>query len=190
MVSNYKEVLYDNERLETERLILRKSTKSDAPDILEYASDEETVKFLEWPGAKTVDEVLSGIINFHWSNPGVWAIELKESQKCIGTIDIRVEPAHDKCGLGYVLNRGYWNEGYMTEALIAVLALCFDKLDLNRVEAVHYAGNESSGKVMEKCGMKFEGVSEQAKKVKGIFRDVARYGITKAHWLFQRSLHE
>ena len=113
MVENYKEILYDNARMETERFILRKATKEDASDILEYASDEETVKYLDWAGAKTLDEALQGVINYHWSNPGIWVIELKENHKCIGAIDIRVEPDHDKAGFGYVLNRGYWNKGYM-----------------------------------------------------------------------------
>jgi len=48
MVENFKEILYDNERLETERLTLRKSTKDDALDILEYGSDANTVKYLDW----------------------------------------------------------------------------------------------------------------------------------------------
>jgi ribosomal-protein-alanine N-acetyltransferase len=182
MVDNYKEILYDNQNLETKRLKLRKATKMDIYDMLEYASDSETVKYLDWEGAETKDEVLKGVIDFHWSNPGIWVIELKETQKCIGTIDIRLRPEHEKAEFGYVLNRNYWNKGYMTEVLSSILQLCFSKLDLNRVESLHYVGNESSGKVMEKCGMKFEGISEQGVKIKGIFRDVVRYGIIKDQW--------
>ena len=66
----------------------------------------------------------------------------------------------------------------MTEALSAVLKLCFEKLKLNRVESTHYVGNEGSGKVMAKCGMKLEGVGKQEEKIKGVFRDVVHYGIT------------
>jgi len=65
MVENYKEVLYDNARLEIERLVLRKAKKNDVLDMLEYASDDETVKYLDWAGAKTEDEILKGIIDFH-----------------------------------------------------------------------------------------------------------------------------
>ena len=182
MVKNYNEVLYDNEKMETNRLILRKSTKSDALDIIEYGSDEETVKYLDWAGVKTADEALEGIVNYHWPNPGIWVIELKENHKCIGSIDLRIKPEHEKCEFGYVLNRKYWNNGYMTEVLSALLKLCFDDLDLNRAEAFHYVGNEGSGRVMQKCGMIFEGISEQGLKIKGTFRDVVRYGVTKKHW--------
>ena len=91
-------------------------------------------------------------------------------------------PEHDRASFGYVLNRSYWGNGYMTEALSSVLRLCFEKLELNRVEADHYAGNEGSGKVMQKTGMKLEGVAKQQVKVKGVFHDVAHYGITREEW--------
>jgi len=183
MVENYKEVLYDNEVLETSRLILRKFKKCDVGDILEYGSDPETLKYLEWEGVTTTSEAMQGIVDYYWSTPGIFAIELKENKKCIGCIDLRLIPEHEKSGFGYVLNRAYWNLGYMTEALSAVLALCFEKLELNRVESNFYAGNEGSGHVMKKCGMEFEGVSKQELKVKGVFHDVNRYGITKERWL-------
>jgi ribosomal-protein-alanine N-acetyltransferase len=182
MIENYKEILYDNQNIETKRLKLRKATKNDVLDMLEYASDAETVKYLDWTGAKTTDEIIKGIIDFHWSNPGVWVIELRGIQKCIGTIDIRIKPEHEKAEFGFVLNRNFWNKGYMTEVLSVILELCFVGLDLNRVESFHYVGNEGSGKVMQKCGMKFEGISEKAVIIKGIFRDIVRYGITKEHW--------
>ena len=75
----------------------------------------------------------------------------------------------------------------MTEALSAVLMLCFEKLELNRVEAGHYVGNEGSGRVMEKCGMELEGIGRQYEKIKGVFRDDVFYGITRDRWLSLRS---
>jgi len=186
MVKNYKEVLYDNETLDAKNILLRKFKKEDAEDVFEYGSDEETLKYLVWDGLKTIDDAKAAIIDYYWSQPGIFAIELKENKKCIGCIDLRLEAEHEKSSFGYVLNRKFWGKGYMTEALSAVLRLCFEKLDLNRVEIVHFIGNEASGKVMKKCGMELEGIFKQEVKVKGIFRDVAHYGITKERWL---SLH-
>jgi len=188
MIKNYKEVLYDNQTLDAERIVLRKFKKSDAADILVYGSDEETLKFLVWNGLKTIEEAQSAIIEFYWARQGFFAIELKESGKCIGCIDLRLEPEHEKSSFGYVLNREYWGNGYMTEALFAVLSLGFDKLDLNRIESTHYVGNEGSGKVMKKCGMVFEGIGKQEVKVKNIFHDVVHYGITKKLWLDNRTV--
>ena len=186
MVENDIEVLYDHETLECDRITLRRFKKEDADDILEYASDEETLKYLIWDGVHTVDEARQAIVNYYWSRPGIYAIVLKENRKCIGCFDIRLEPEHEKAGFGYVLNQKYWNRGYMTEALSEILQLCFEKLKLNRVESTHYLGNEGSGKVMKKCGMQFEGIGRQEVKVKGIFHDVAHYGITREQWLLLR----
>lgn len=179
MVDNYKEVLYDNEPLSAERIILRRFKKTDAPDILEYGSDAETLKFLVWEGVKTEADAVRAIVDYYWSGPGIYAIELKENNKCIGCIDLRMEPDHDKASFGYVLNRKYWGRGYMTEALSALLKLCFEKLDINRVESTHYVSNEGSGRVMSKSGMRKEGIGIQEVKIKGVFRDVVHYGITK-----------
>lgn len=182
MVNNVKEVLYDNEVLETGRLVLRKFRKDDVTDILEYGNDPETLAYLDWEGVKTEAEAMQGIVDYYWSSPGIYAICLKDEEKCIGCIDLRLDLVHEKSSFGYVLNRAYWNCGYMSEALNATLALCFEKLELNRVESCFYVGNEGSGRVMEKCGMKLEGVSRQERKVKGVFVDVVRYGITREEW--------
>ena len=65
MIENYKEILYDHARIETERLVLRKATKNDVLDILEYAGDADTVKYLDWAGAKTANEIY-GITRERW----------------------------------------------------------------------------------------------------------------------------
>ena len=189
MVENYNEVLYDNETMVTKNLVLRKFLKEDAADVFEFGSDAETLEFLVWEGLKSVEEARAAIINYYWSRPGFFAIELQADQKCIGCIDLRIKAEHDKASFGYVLNRLYWGNGYMTESLSALLALCFEKLELNRVESTHYAGNEGSGRVMVKCGMEFEGVEKHKEKIKGIFRDVVQYGIIKERWHTIRPLH-
>ncbi|MCL1964288.1 MAG: GNAT family N-acetyltransferase [Firmicutes bacterium] len=182
MVGNYKEVLYDNETLDAQSIVLRKFKKDDAEDILAYASDAETLRFLVWEGVSTIERAKAAIVEYYWSSPGIFAIELKENKKCIGCFALRMEPEHEKASFGYMLNRRYWGKGYMTEALSAVLRLCFEKLELNRVESTHYIGNEGSGKVMQKCGMKLEGIGRQEVKIKGVFQDVAHYGITRERW--------
>ena len=186
MVKNYNEVLYANETIKTQRLVLRKFRIEDAADILEYASDAQTMEFLVWEGLTTIEEARAAVYDYYWARPGIWAIELAEGGKMIGAIDLRLEHDHDKAEFGYVLNRGYWGKGYMTETLAAVMALCFDKLEVNRFEACHYVGNEGSGRVMEKCGMKREGCMAQSVKIKGIFRDNVMYGITREDYALLR----
>ncbi|MCL2608715.1 MAG: GNAT family N-acetyltransferase [Treponema sp.] len=183
MKDNYLEILYDNERLQTPRLVLRKFRREDAADFFEYGSDEETLRFLIWEGVKTQDEARAGIVEYFWAAPGRFALELKSEGKCIGSLDLRIDAKHEKAGFGYAMNRNYWGKGYMTEALTAVLELSFERLELNRVEATFYVGNEGSGRVMEKCGMEREGIGRQEVKVKGVFRDTVHCGITRERWL-------
>lgn len=181
MEENYIDIIKSHSSIDTDRLLLRRFTAADAGDILEYASDERTVKYLTWEGMKTLEQA-GKLLNSFYSNDGVYAIELKETGHCIGAINITVIPEHEKAGFGYVLNRKYWNKGYMTEALSKILWLAFEKLGLNRVEATHYAGNEGSGRVMEKCGLIKEGFALCEVKVKGTFMDVYHYAITKTQW--------
>lgn len=86
MVDNYIEILYDNEVLESEYIVMRKFKKEDANDVFEYGNDEETVKYLEWNGVKTIEAALKNIVEYYWSKPGIYALELKENKKCIGCI--------------------------------------------------------------------------------------------------------
>lgn len=187
MKSNYNDIIRKNMNIHTDRLLLRKFNMKDKESVLAYGSDEQTLKYLIWPGIRDLEEA-ERVIFAYYSKPGVYALELKESRQCIGCIDIRIEPRHEKASFGYVLNRNYWNHGYMTEALAVILELCFMKLELNRIEATHYAGNEGSGKVMEKSGMNYEGIALQEVKIKGVFQDVVHYGITRTQWLNKMGL--
>ncbi|QHQ63543.1 GNAT family N-acetyltransferase [Anaerocolumna sedimenticola] len=181
MKSNYNEIIRKNTELETNRLLLRKFNIKDKEAVLAYGSDSQTLKYLVWTGI-TDPNAAERVIMAYYSKPGVYAVALKENDLCIGCIDIRIEPQHEKASFGYVLNRNYWNHGYMTEALTTILNFCFTKLELNRVEATHYMGNEGSGRVMKKNGMRLEGVAIEEVKIKGKFHDVVHYGITKAQW--------
>ena len=179
MVRGYNEVLHCNATMEADRLILRKFGGQDAEDVLEYAGDAQALEHIDWEGVSSMEEARSSIYDYSLSRPGIWAIQHKESGKCIGGIDLRLDLAHEKASFGYMLSPLYWGRGYATEALSALLRLCFEKLELNRVESCHYAGNEASGRVMEKAGMKKEGYAPKARKIRGAFRDCVYYGITK-----------
>lgn len=183
MKENYNEILHENQTIICESIILRKFKGTDAQDVLEYSSDEETVKHLIWAGAKTLEEAKESIYNNYLSAPGTFAIALKENDKCIGDISIKMNATHERAVFGYMLSRAYWGRGIMSEALNAVLTLCFDKLELHRVEGGHFTGNEASGRVMEKCGMVKEGVARGVYKAHGVFRDEVRYGILRSEWV-------
>jgi len=181
--SKYSEILQSIAPLETTRLVLRRPQDSDAEAILEYGSDPEVLEHLIWPGVTTLEAAKTSLHEYLMPNPGVFIIEVKDEQKCIGSFDLRLIPEHQKANFGFCINSKYWGRGYMTEVLEAMIDACFKELKLNRVEASHFKGNEASGRVMMKCGMQPEGFSPQAQLVKGTFKDEYHFGITRQQWL-------
>lgn len=165
--------------LDTARLHLRHFTELDASDVFEYASDELTVKYLTWPAHKTVEESQK-IITKLLSNENTYAIVLKESGKVIGCIDLRILSCSD-ASFGYVLNRTYWNRGYMSEALQTALSYMFDTLGMESVTSCHERENPASGAVMLKCGMTWTHLAK-GETMFGKTTDNDHYRITKEMW--------
>lgn len=190
MIENYERVMKKTKQIETSRLVLREFSLKDKKDVLEYGSDSDTLKYLIWEGIVTIPEAELSITEYYQSRPGIYAIEEKKSKKCIGAIEYRLVAEHEKAGIGYVLNKKYWNKGYMTEALQAILKFCFTSLELNRVESTHYLENVGSGRVMQKVGMQKEGIILQEVKIKNVFRDVVHYGILKEQWKEEKGIEK
>jgi ribosomal-protein-alanine N-acetyltransferase len=72
----------------------------------------------------------------------------------------------------------------MSETLRELMKFYFETIGVNRIEATHYMGNNASGKVMEKCNMKYEGRGIQEVKIKGVFFDVEHYAIVRDDWKY------
>ena len=172
-------------RIETERLILRRYVMEDAEDMYNHwASDKEVTKYLSWPTHPSVDitRMLIGDWISKYEDGGYfnWVIELKNAGTAIGNISVvNLEEEIDAAEIGYCMSRNYWGQGIMPEALRAVMDYLFDEVGLNRVEAYHDVNNPKSGRVMEKAGMKREGVLRQAKRNNLGIHDVVLYAVIK-----------
>jgi RimJ/RimL family protein N-acetyltransferase len=97
----------------------------------------------------------------------------------VGAVGLEINSAHERAEMGYWVGKTFWGSGYCTEAAEAVIDFGFKQLGLNRVIAYHMLRNPASGRVMEKLGMKQEGVLKQHVKKWGTFEDVALYGILR-----------
>lgn len=156
--------------LETARLILRRFTLDDAQDMFDnWASDPEVTKFLTWQTHPSVDVTKMVLENWipQYEDGGYfnWAIVWKETGRTIGNISVvNLNELTDAAEIGYCLSRALWGRGVMTEALKAVMGYLFKEAGFNRVAACHDVRNPASGRVMEKAGMKQEGVLRQAGK--------------------------
>jgi ribosomal-protein-alanine N-acetyltransferase len=80
------------------------------------------------------------------------------------------------------LARQYWNNGYVTEATKALISHLFNNSDLIRIEAQTMVENAASGKVLEKSGMKFEGILRKRAFIKGRDLDMKMYSILRNEW--------
>lgn len=156
-------------KLETDRLILRRFTNSDAASMYKnWAADEDVTKYLMWQPHSSIQ--VSQSVTDEWvrqyqnDNFYQWAIVLKENgDEPIGSISVvhmneKVAMAH----IGYCLGKKWWHKGIMSEALKAVMNFLFDVAGFNRIESRHDPNNPNSGKVMQKCGMKYEGTLRSA----------------------------
>lgn len=150
--------------LTTDRLILRPFRLSDVQQMYNnWASDPDVTHFLTWPTHTSPD--VTRMVLEHWvssyEKPDYyqWAICLKDGNEPIGSMavvhgDFRVARAE----IGYCIGKKWWHQGITSEALQAVMDYLFDQVGMNRIEAHHDVNNPRSGLVMQKCGMKQEGV--------------------------------
>ena len=151
------------QRLETERLLLRRFEMDDADAMFtNWASDHEVTKYLTWPTHTSV-AVSSAVLrdwtaNYEQPDYYQWAIVWKGSGEPIGSI--AVVSQNDKVGkaeVGYCIGRSWWHRGITAEALQAVIKFLINEVGMQRVSARHDPRNANSGAVMRKCGMRYEG---------------------------------
>ncbi len=171
--------LAKNRVLETERLILRPITLEDRDDLYEYASDPENTKHT-FPPHRSLEETEWLIANLFMRSPlGNFAIELKENGKMIGTCDLRINEEERSAELAYAINKKYWGNGYAPEAAAKLRDFAFETLKIERLWAKFAAGNPASGRVMDKIGMKQEGILHHTKNLCGDFVDQVVYSLVK-----------
>ena len=175
-------------KIETERLILRKLQKFDAKDMFEnYASRDVVTEFLPWFTHKTINdtnEYLDNVVlpDYEKEDTYRWAIVWKETGAVIGCIDVVEKWDKRFCAeLGWVLSDDYWGRGIMPEAGREVLKILFG-VGYRRIQARHDARNAKSGRVMQKIGMLHEGTFRKSRldrDVEGQLNDVDMWAIVK-----------
>jgi ribosomal-protein-alanine N-acetyltransferase len=174
--------------IETERLILRRLTIDDAPSIFEYASDPEVPVHMTWDVHESVDttrEFISMVLaNYDDPQTDVWTwgIVLKETGRVVGACSIFGKGQSMRAELGYWIGRPYWGQGLVPEATRAMIKVGFEQMGLNRIEARAFKENVASARVMEKCGMTYEGTLREQMLVKGRFRDCKMYSILRREY--------
>ena len=175
-------------KLETERLVLRPLRPDDAPTIARLAGRREIADTtLSIPHPYSVEQAQEWI-GTHGGpqNPAkqmVFGITIRADGQLIGTVGLReIDAEHCHAEMGFWIGVDWWGSGYATEAARAVLRYGFAELKLNRIYAQHMVRNPASGRVLEKIGMKPEGLLRQTVRKWGIFENVVLMAILRDDW--------
>ncbi|CAM3291501.1 MULTISPECIES: GNAT family N-acetyltransferase [Saccharibacillus] len=186
--------------MRTERLELRPFTPEEAGELLELRRANE--KFLEplepirsdgyltLAGQQT--EIMQSEQGRTRDQAYVYAIRLLGSGQLLGRAALTgiVRGPFQNANLGYFLDENHNGQGYMTEAVLAVLELAFVKHRLHRVQAGVMPRNAKSRRVLEKAGFRQEGMAERYLKINGEWEDHMLFAITVEDWEQRQALSQ
>ncbi|MFD1175072.1 GNAT family N-acetyltransferase [Paenibacillus puldeungensis] len=171
--------------IHTERLTIRRFTPDDWQDLHEYLSDEEVVRFEPY---EPYSEQQAKEEAIHRSKDAAfYAVCLKQSGKLIGNLYLS-KGDFDTYELGYVFNSKYQGQGYASESSKALLDYAFTQLGARRVIAMCSTLNEHSWRLLERLGLRREGLLLQNVFFKTdshgdpIWFDTYEYAILKKEW--------
>ena len=175
--------------LETERLVLRKWTETDAESLFEYAKNPEVGPAAGWPPHKNVEESRAVIKNV-FNGAECYAICEKENNIAIGAVELKLNghtdmtERDDECELGYWLGQSFWGRGYMPEAARELLRHGFEDLGMTTIWCGYYDGNQKSKRVQGKLGFVYH---HTCNEVPVPLLNEVRIGhtnvMTKDHWV-------
>lgn len=173
--------------LRTPRLLLRPLRESDGPALFGIHSDPRVARYLSRPPWTTIDQALELIAN---DQPAIAAgeylrlgIEQTEAAALIGDCSLfNLAAESRRAELGYSLGADAWGNGYMVEALQALLSFAFKDLDLNRLEADIDPRNAASARTLQRLGFNREGRLRERWIVAGEVSDSDLYGLLRSDW--------
>ena len=169
--------------IKTERLLLRRITDADAPELLFLRSDETVMKYIDREKPKSLEEALAFIqivnANIDKNESVMWAIALQDKpDTLIGNIGFwRILNKHYRSEIGYMLHPSFWGKGIMKEALLAAIDFGFNQMKLHSIEAHINPDNTASGKLLEKTGFVREAYFKEDFFFRGKFIDSAIYSL-------------
>ena len=147
--------------LETARLRLRNVSIADAEFFLRLLNEPSFLENIGDKGVRTIDDARQYLLNgpiasYEKFGHGLWLIELKADFTTIGICGLLKRDALPEVDIGYALMPEYWSNGYAAEAADATLDYARDVLGLSRIMAVTTLENQSSIRLLQKLGFRFD----------------------------------
>lgn len=182
--------MIDSEKLPTitaNRVCLRWLTDEDVGSLFSIFSDPEVMRYwssLPLADVEGADKLLDDIRDcFRRRVLFQWGIARNSDDRIVGTCTLyHIDTDNRRAELGYALGHEYWGQGYMQEALTALLDFCFGDLNMHRIEADVDPSNLSSVRTLERLGFQREGYLRERWLVGGGVQDALFYGLLRRDW--------
>lgn len=177
--------------IETERLIIRSFKNSDYKKVAEACNEPDLAKM-----------TLGIPIPYTEQNAKDWIAKVKVNEKegisyelavcfkdkpnhVIGSVAIiDIKKRAQRGEIGYWINKNFWGQGIATEAAKAIINFGFNTLNLHSIIARHFEHNPASGRVMQKCGMRYAGMLREHESRFDTFFNVVYYDLLKSEFTY------
>ncbi len=179
--------------LQTARLTLKPIDTSNVESLFAMWNSDELAELSGIDAPSDLAHLRSGIQYFEQLNAlgwyRKWSIFLTSSNHLIGECEtyplkLQITP-WEEWGLGYTLEKNFWRQGLMYEALTCVLSHVFEESNTLRVKADVGAWNTPSIRLLEKLGFHHEGIQRSKCKTRGKIHDMKLLALTRTHYLSQ-----
>ncbi len=175
-------------QIETERIIFKKYCMNDLSNIQNLKSDALVWKFSNKMATDDIGEskthLTTVLKNYAKNKYDFHGLFLKHSEEYIGEAGTRSIDRVKKLALvEYKLLSKYWNNGYATETVKALVEHLFEKEDIEKIGALVIEGNESSSNVLKKIGFDVEGILRNFAYIDNEYSDVYYYGLIRSNYI-------
>ena len=174
----------------TPRVVLRWISEDDIDSLYEIFSSPQVMRY--WSTEPLADREAAADLQREIADGNgsetmfKWGLALRDSNTVIGTTTLfNLNLDNGRAELGYAMSHAHWGQGYMNEALNALVSHAFEVMELRRLEADVDPRNAASIRVLEKLGFQREGFLRERWHVNGEIQDALFYGLLRREWLKQ-----
>ncbi|WP_456271405.1 GNAT family N-acetyltransferase [Bacillus sp. AK031] len=173
--------------LDTSRLNLVEINESHTQRYFEIMSLDNVTRFYGMESLVTIDQAKDIIASFQQGYAGMrsmrWGIVLKEDNTFIGTVgQNNLQRGNKKAEIGFEIHPDFWAKGYTSEAAEAIIEYAFEELQLYRMGAITFLGNQASQRLLKKLGFKEEGVLRGYIYQHGKSHDTYMFSLLQPEW--------
>lgn len=178
--------------LTTPRLVLRETAETDVEAVFAMESDPVAMRYWSRPPMVDVSEAQASVdrvrgyfaarVSLRWSITGL------PEGRMLGHVSLfSFSEQNGRAEIGYGLARENWGQGFMQEALTAVIDYAFGPLALRRLEADTDPRNVASLRAIERLGFTREGYLRERWQVGDEISDSVVLGLLAREWAERRA---